>query len=346
VVPASGVIQLTDYGYRAWGPELVQYRLDLAQFPPGNQVLLGPDGKAVPFQIKVGVLSFVAELPKGQTVQYKLQRADADRSRENSRLSVNKAGEFLEIANERVAIRVPAPQEKKLPEPAAAATVPAPLAGFKQQGHGWIGGSHFETPRKISSYQLRIVEEGPASITYEARYRFAPAGEYVWRVQLDNGLAYAVITEEFDFAAMTDGHDFLVLDLATGWTPDSYRYMFSGFGGGGSPLLTGGIETSGLASYVSKKTTEWKNWPASGPPKPPQPGNSSMVLLDRMNQTGSFGARSAIGLSSSDRAAYILPMHGGAWRRSMSITAWNDPGSGVKVAFPIIAFRKSNVTHA
>jgi hypothetical protein len=70
-------------------------------------------------------------------------------------------------------------------------------------------------------------------------------------------------------------------------------------------------------------------------PKPHQPGNLSMVLLDRMNQAGSFGARSAIGLSSSDQAAYILPMHGGAWRRSMSITTWSDPGSGVKVALPI-----------
>ena len=67
-------------------------------------------------------------------MRYKLQRADADRSRENSRLSVKQAGEFLEIANERVAVRVPAPQEKALSEPAAAATVPAPSGGLQATG--------------------------------------------------------------------------------------------------------------------------------------------------------------------------------------------------------------------
>ena len=63
-------------------------------------------------------------------------------------------------------------------------------------------------------------------------------------MQLDNGLSYAVVTEEFDFGVMTDGHDFLVLDLASGWSPDTYRYMYGGFGGGESPLLTGAIESS------------------------------------------------------------------------------------------------------
>ena len=143
-------------------------------------------------------------------------------------------------------------RRRRCPNRPCAATIPAPLVGFKREGQGWIGGSHFESPRKVSSYQFRVVEEGPASITYEARYRFAPAGEYACRVQLDDGLPYALITEEFDFDAMTEGKDFLVMDLAKGWSPDTYRYMFSGFGGGESPLLTGGIETSPLASLIGR----------------------------------------------------------------------------------------------
>ncbi len=320
-VPQNGEIRLTEYGYRNWGPELVRYRIDPKQFPQRNNVLLGPDGNAVPFQINGGMLSFVAELAKGQTVEYKLQPSNTDRSRENSNLSLKKAGKLLEIANDRIAVRVPAPQEKKFSKPTLASEVPAPLAGFKQQGFDWIGGSHFQGERKILSYAFRMTEEGPASMEYEARYRFSPAGEYACRIQVVNGLPYALFTEEFDFGAMTQGRDFLVLDLATGWSPDTYRYMFGGFGGGESPLLTGGIETSPLAAYVSKKTTEWNNWSPSGPPKPFQPGGSSLVLLDRMNQAGSFGPRSAIGLSNPDQAIYVLPMHGGSWRRSMSLTA-------------------------
>ncbi|MCY2952558.1 MAG: hypothetical protein NTU53_11360 [Planctomycetota bacterium] len=334
-VPGDGVIQLTDHGYRNWGPELVQYRIDPAQFPPGNRVLLSPDGKAVPFQIKADVLSFVAELSKGQTLQYRLQPADADRSREDSRLSVSKAGEFLEIANDRVAVRVAGPQEKTLPEPAAAATVSAPLAGFKQQGQSWIGGSHFESPRRISSYQFRVVEEGPASIAYEARYRFAPVGEYVWRVQLDNGLPYPVITEEFDFGTMTDGHDFLVLDVTRGWSPDTYHYIECAFGGGESPLFTGGTYSSNLGEYIKLKTSAWDKLASSSAPYPYQPGSSNMVLLDRLTHTGAFGPRGAIGLSGENQATYILPMHGGAWRRGMALTCWKEPGSGIKMALPI-----------
>jgi hypothetical protein len=328
-MPADGTITLTDYGYRDWGPEVVRYRVD-ASTVAGPHALLGPDGKAVPFQIHDGVLSFVGALSKGQTVRYRFEASGADRSRENSALRVQKTGAFLEIENERIALRVPAPQKKE-----AAGPVPAPLAGFKQQGRDWIGGAHFATARKIASYQFRIVEEGPASVVYEARYRFDPAGDYVCRLQLDSGAAYALVTEEFDFGSMTDGHDLLVLDVASGWSPDTYRYMFGGFGGGESPLLTGAIETSGLAEYVTKKSAEWKAWPASGPPKPRQPGDGPMVLLDRLNQTGSFGPRSAIGLSDSKLAVYVLPMHGGSWRRSMSLTAWHDPAGGVKLALPI-----------
>ena len=129
-VPRNGEIRLTEYGYRNWGPELVRYRVDSKQFPQRKSVLLGPDGKAVPFQVKEGMLSFVAELAKGQTVEYKLQASNMDRSRENSNLALKKAGKLLEIANDRIAVRVPAPQEKKFSKPTLASEVPAPLAGF------------------------------------------------------------------------------------------------------------------------------------------------------------------------------------------------------------------------
>ena len=204
-------------------PELVRYRIDPKQFPPRNRELLGPDGNAVPFQINEGMLSFVAGLAKGQTVEYKLQASNKDRSRENSTLALKEAGNLLEIANDRIAVRVPAPQEKTLSKPTLASEVPAPLAGFKRQGHDWIGGSHFQGERKILSYAFRMIEEGPASMEYEARYRFTPAGEYACRIQVVNGLPYALVTEEFDFGSMTDGHDFLVLDITSGWSPDMAR---------------------------------------------------------------------------------------------------------------------------
>jgi hypothetical protein len=51
-VPGDGVIRLTDYGHKGWGPEVLHYRVDTSRFHPGEPVLLNGEGKAVPFQIK------------------------------------------------------------------------------------------------------------------------------------------------------------------------------------------------------------------------------------------------------------------------------------------------------
>ncbi len=66
-LPADGVIRLTELGYRAWGPEVVHYRIDRKRFRAATTELLGPDGKSVPFQISGDTLTFVAALEKGQT---------------------------------------------------------------------------------------------------------------------------------------------------------------------------------------------------------------------------------------------------------------------------------------
>ena len=68
-VPDDGIIRLVDYGYRNWGPELVQYTVDPKVFKPGEVVLRNAAGAEVPCQIDGGVLSFVATLAKGKTTR-------------------------------------------------------------------------------------------------------------------------------------------------------------------------------------------------------------------------------------------------------------------------------------
>jgi hypothetical protein len=334
-VPGNGSIRLAEFGYRNWGPEPVHYRINTNTFKPGKFALLEAGGAAVPFQVSGGVLTFVARLDKNQTVNYTLQSSATDRSGENSSITVETAGANLEIGNAQFTLRLPAAQKREFATPVSLSEAPAPLLGLKQAGGAWYGGSHFVSERKVASFSLGLVEQGKAAVTYEARYRLYPAGEYVCRIQVANGLGYALFTEEFDFGAMTRGRDFLVLDLAAGWSPDTYRYMYGGFGGGESPLQTGGISSSGLSAYVAAATAAWNKWKPTDPPKPFQPGSSSLVLLDRVTQTGAYGPRAAVGLSGSTQAAYVVPMHGGSWRRSMSFTVWNDPASGVKVALPV-----------
>ena len=55
-VPNDGVIRLTDYGFRDWGPELVHYTVDTKAFKPGEVVLRDEAGAEVPCQIDGDVL--------------------------------------------------------------------------------------------------------------------------------------------------------------------------------------------------------------------------------------------------------------------------------------------------
>jgi hypothetical protein len=327
-VPADGVIRLTDYGYRDWGPELVHYTLDTKRFPAKKLALLDKDGKAVPCQVNDGMLSFVAGLKKGETVDYRLQ-VGMDRTRENSGLTVKKAGDVLEIANARFAVRVPAPREKTFKTPVPAGEVPGAILGVRQQGFDWCGGSRLVTERHVTEYTTRLVESGPVSVLYEARYRFVPVGEYVCRFRVSDGLAYAEVTEEFDFGGQTEGRDFMVFGIGAGWQPDKVRY-----------LDWGTLKAEPLAPYLETKAGAVAKGVAnvaSGTPPPiPRPGGEDLVLLERSTTTGAWGPRGGFGVAAANlRSLTVLPLHAGAWRRAMALTAWHDPAHGIVVALPI-----------
>jgi hypothetical protein len=333
-VPADGVIRLTDYGYRDWGPEILRYQIDAKKFPAGKLALLGPGGQTVPFQIHDGVLSFIASLTKGQSAAYKLAASPSDRSGENSKLTIRREDRSLEIANSQFAVRVPQPQEKTFHAPVAASEVPAPLLGVRRQGFGWCGSSRFFSERKVTAFAAKVVEQGPASVLYEARYRFAPKGEYLCRIRVSDGLAYAVLTEEFDFGRLTEGHDFLVLGLGEGWQPTEVRTLTSG-GGDASTLVK-----EPLAPYLTKKAAETAKGVAHVSPHAPpalfKPGGDRLVYLDRVTTTGAYGPLCGFGLAgAAPQSVAVLPLHAGAWRRAMALTAWQAPDRGVQVALPI-----------
>jgi len=376
-VPDDGIIRLTDYGFRDWGPELVRYKLDTKKFEPGRLVLLAGDGKAVPFQIQNGTLMFVASVKKGQTATYNLQRADQDRNGENSALTHRTAADGIEVGNEFFTLRLPKPQKTQFPEAAATPrTLPspprgeggvrgvtAPLLAWKQAGFDWAGGAHFHTERKVSGLEIRALDDGPATVAYEARYRFEPAGEYVCQVRVSTGVPVAIITEEYDFGAITEGHDFLMLDLGKNWKPQEIGFLT---GEGTSTQC----KLEPLGAYVEQKSKEEngpvKNVGAFPPPPPympltlpsPQGGEGrvkgGLVLLEKIVPGGPWGLRSGMELRATggdargttnvpfvegDRKSVcsisVCPHNTGSWRRTNSLIAWNSPEQGVQLALPI-----------
>jgi len=340
-VPDDGNIRLTDYGYRDWGPELVRYRVDTERFVPGKLVLTGPDGRAVPFQIEDGVLSFVAGLKRGESNVYTLAASEKDRSAENSTTVHIKAEgadggvRAVVVGNAFFSLRLPAPQEKTFDAPVAADQVPPPILAWKQHGFDWAGGARFLTERRVSSYRVRCISDGPACVAYEARYRFEPPGEYVWRVRVSDGLKQAVVTEEFDFGEITEGRDFLMLGLGENWKPQRV-----GFADGAR------MKREDAGPYLERKAREQnkavENVSIYTPPLPDKPAEG-LVLLEKITATGAWGPRGAFELSATHQidgkpatqSVSICPWHVGSWRRAMALLAWNDPARGIQVALPI-----------
>jgi hypothetical protein len=336
VVPTDGKITIIDYGYREWPAELLHYTIDTKVFKPGKVILRDEKGVEVPCQIDGNVLSFVAALGKGKKAEFTLSAGKPDTKLPT--LTVKKAGDWLEIGNSLFTVRVPAEKKKSFKKPVAVTTVPAPLLGWQNAGGPWIGGSRFITDRMVTGYAMSIIQQGATNIIYEARYQFAPKGEYVCRIQVIPGLDRAEVTEEFDFNEITKGQDFLLLDFNAGYTPATLGWVAG---------EDGHIERSDYISTIAARLKDGTNPPApvggaGVTPMPPVP-ETGMVLLNKILAAGKWGGNKG-GVEIRGAAdknvvpavrCAVVPLHTGAWRRAMALTVWGKPDAGVLVALPI-----------
>jgi len=341
-VPPDGVITIRDYGARDWGPELVNCTVDAQRFKPGKLVLLDAEGKAVPFQIDGGALSFVAFVGKGQTVTWTLKPSDADRSAENSTLKVEEAKDCLLVSNELFTLRVPKPETKTLAEPLDAAKTPPPILGWKQAGFDFAGGSRLAGPLKVQSYQFTLLRKGPACVEHEARYRFAPKGEYVCRVRVSPRVPLALVTEEFDLGEMVEGRDSLVIEMHKGWKPEQVAAVQGKGEAPGPPPL----DVKPFDQYLQTRAQEGlKMRDVVGgfgvAPLPFAPGEN-MALLEKIAPAGRWGGYlggfqvlGAKAEGAPQRLTAVIPMFVGSWRRANALNVWHDPQAGICVALPI-----------
>jgi len=340
-VPADGKMVLTDYGLREWGPELVSYTLDTKAFPPGRLALLGPDGKAVPFQVEDGTLSFVASLPQGQAVAYTLQKSEADRGAENTTLKVTATDKWTEIGNELIALRLPPAGRQAFDAPVAADKTTPPLLQWKAAGADWMGGTRFATKMKIVSQAFKLIRQGPACAEFESRYAFAPRGEYVLRVRLSPGMPLAVVNEEFDMGEVTDGGDFLLLELGKGWQPANIArvvYVTEQAPCKATPSPLGQI-------VEEKRAVKPPPAPVGGvgaEPTIPLPFPDLVKLFWVGAGAQIQGASGGVQLWDGDAAQpgagrnfAMVSLHSGSWRRAMACPVWYRDGDGVLVGLPV-----------
>ena len=338
-VPADGKLVLRDYGNRDWGPELVQYRVDPQRFAPGKLVLTDAAGQAVPFQIEGDTLAFVATVGKGQTSTYTLAAAPTDRSREGTTLTFAAAGEWLEVGNEHFTLRLPKVGEQTFAPAIDGAKAPPPLAQWRPAKLGqWLGGARFTTERQVAACAFRVTRQGPACVEYEARYTFAPRGEYVWHVRVTPGAPLAIVTEDFDFGELTAGKDLLLLDLHAGWTPPRIAVAEAG----GEERTPVAVKPQPFAAFVEAKrkageqnTSNVGGVGAAPQPYLPAPG---LVLLDKIATAGRWGGyKGGVTVLPEDAGwgVGLAPLHAGSWRRALALNVWYQEGTGVVVGLPI-----------
>jgi hypothetical protein len=337
-LPADGTIVLRDYGYRDWPTALVHYTVPAGRLKSGPVCLTDDTGAPVPAQVNGDTLAFVASLPKGTTKRFTLTPGKPA----VSSLRVTSVRSKVEVSNEFFTLRLLPVRKQIFKTPEIAAVVPGPLQTWQPAGGPWMGASRFVTARQFQSWETKILRSGPACFEYEARYRFVPQGEYVCRFTVVPGVDYAGVVEEYDFGVRTAGEDFLLLSLHGGSTPETIGWV--------APAGDDGqrVTRSAYPAFIEANTKRNVNPPApvggqGDTPMPPRP-EPGMVLLDKILPGGRWGGTKggvelggpmATPQSSPAYRVSVVPMHTGAWRRALALTAWYSPTAGLTVALPI-----------
>ncbi len=354
---------------RNWGPEVVTYRV--AFDPPvraGDLALTDADGVPLPLQlanalpaaggrVAAAEVRFLAALPANATAQYTLTaNGAAGNPSAVHPVRVRNTRRYLELANGRVALRLPAEASSTYRRPAAAADVPGPIQAVQLPDGTWAGGTQIVTDRKVASFTCELLEDGLVSARVRIEYTFSPRGRYTVLVRLDQDAPLAFVEEEFDFGEFTDGQDFLAFDLGANWRPEAVAWgaenpfkrtdgLTARMGEVAARGWTAGgyfeLPLADAASAGGQYVHPWGAWGVSTPVPPAQNWLYMMPWPD-------FGSRASyIGLCQAPAAAGqpapqlgVLSLHTGAWRRpSNAIVRLNATTDGRAVLeLPIACF--------
>ncbi len=223
-LPAAPVtLTIKDWTGRGFAPDLVSYTIDLPADGGKALRVLEADGASLPVQVTPGeqgkaTLSFVASVPPNGSATYTV-RTDGQGPAATPAVSSTRDGDALVLANQLLAVKVPAPREKTFDQPVAANTLPAPMLAFRganapSTGLGagaWHGAGVLLLKRPVKKFSVTQTADGP--VYSEIRYRldYAGGGYYQAVVRVTDRAPFALVREEFDLGVDADT-DFWQLD--------------------------------------------------------------------------------------------------------------------------------------
>lgn len=352
-------LTLKDWTGRGFAPDLVNYTLPMPADGGRSMRVLAADGTSIPVQItpadstnstqadsrlrhdataRQAKLSFVAEIPAGGVSSYTV-RNDGKDPVPSPGVTVAAEKDSLVLANQKLAIRVPAPRDQTFDKPVTAKTLPAPLLAFRgpdggpstMLGTGWRGEGAMASRREVRRIQVLQLAQGPVFAEVRYRLEYEGGGYYQATLRVTDRSPLADITEEYDLGKL-DGSDSWVLNLSKGWAPDTGEFMLAS-GQGFTPVTR--LPLSVIETNIPTGVNGWVT------PRLDDEGETPV----RQFYCEGFGARyvSYFGAIAPTNAlvppgqnpfAMVVMLHKGNWRRPNSMPIYVK-GSTVRVRFPM-----------
>lgn len=325
-------VTLRDCTGRGFAPDLVNYTIDTPRDGGKGLRVVDSAGKPIPVQLTSGegdktTLSFVAEVGANATSTYKIQQGGLVAP---AAVSIKKDGKALVLANQLLAVKIPAPQATIFKTPVAAHTLPAPILAFRGPDGTWKGAGRLLLKRAVKSLTVEETASGPVFVETRYRIDYAEGGYYQATVRVTDRAPFAEVREAYDLGIETDT-DFWQLDLTKGWKPDAVEHMnVAGQGNGPATFVSLGQEEKSKPANIdaSNKTVAGGDLP-----------------LRFIHHDSCWGSKFVAYYGVHDEAArktnaksyplaMVAPLHKGDWRRANSMPVYVKGGQ-VRVQFPM-----------
>ncbi len=335
-------ITLKDLTGRGFSPDLVNYTIPTPSDGGKGLRVLDADGKSLPVQFTPGEkgqasLGFVAEIPSNGVSIY-IIRTDGQGPIAQPAVSATKDGDTLVLANQYLAVKVPAPMDKTYDKPIAADKLPAPVLAFRGPdgapstglGAGWRGAGIIDHKQPVKAVHITQGATGPVFTEVHYRLDYEGGGYYAATIRVTDRAPFAQVSEEYDLGVAANAH-YWQLDLSKGWKPDAAEHM-SVAGQGYTPVVYPSLADE------EKATT-------SGPNVGADVSGGAVAPTRCIHHDSCWGSRyvSYYGIHQAEARktspgnypmVFVAPLHKGDWRRANSIPVYVKGGE-VRVRFPM-----------
>ncbi|MFP4026934.1 MAG: hypothetical protein ACLFWL_04010 [Candidatus Brocadiia bacterium] len=327
-------LTIKDWTGRGFPPDLVHYRIDISGKDRKNLRLVNEDGKPLPFQLTPAgngdtTLSFVARVRADKVATYVLC-ADGNGPAAEPAVSSTAEGNALVLANQKLAVKVPKPQEISFNKPVAARSLPGPLLAFRGPDGAWRGSGDVKHERKVEHFKVKKTADGPVFTQLDYRITYVDGGFYHARIRVTDRIPFAHVTEEYELGVDENSH-YWQLDLTHEWDPDSAENMRVA-GQGHSPVKY---------PALAKEANATPSGPSIGTNFPGGAGAPTRCIHHDScwgnRYVSYYGVHSRKARKTSPGSyplAIVAPLHKGAWRRANSIPVYVDEDR-VRVRFPM-----------